>query len=376
MESTVVTRSAARARQSASTVSSMGSLSAAEASPKRKLEPDSADASILNLPSLSPKRTKTTSFAKHSRFWALDGNVILQFDSVAFKLHRSRLSTQSVWFEKLFEKRAGREERLEDDEQDIVDVVVEDLDGTDVYHLEGVLKAVDFEALLTAMDEAIDYFYDPPPFLTLTAIFRAAKKLKFSRFEAFTKKYLLRWFSDDLELVTTDPVPHPEEAVELGRECNLPRTLKRAFYEILRTAPAPDGGDDEASDEGQSEPEWMDGWDKMDILNLNKAQKHIAAEWQSALVDPKLSASCHIKDCGSSRRGATMKLIGDTMQKYPLDPICGLKALNDVRWSTHQSFCKSCATRQRKFFTDKRSQIWNDLDRWLDIPDEEESEQD
>ncbi|KAK7055691.1 hypothetical protein R3P38DRAFT_2848556 [Favolaschia claudopus] len=371
MESTVVTRSAARARQSASTVSSMGSLSAEEASPKRKLEPDSADASILNLP--SPKRTKTTSFAKHSRFWALDGNVILQFDSVAFKVHRSRLSTQSVWFEKLFEKRAGREERLEDDEQDINDVVVEDLDGTDVYHLEGVLEAVDFEALLTAMEDAINYPRNRPSFLTIAAIFRAATKLKFPKFEAFATDELLRLFSDDLEGVTTNPVPHPEEAVELGCGWNVPRILKRAFYEILRTAPAsPDEGDDEASNNGQTDPEWLDGWDKRDILRLSEAQKHIAVAWFSVLVDPKLSASCHIKDCGSSRRGATMKLIGDTMQKYPLDPICGLKALNDVRWSSHQSFCKSCATRQRKLFTDKRSQIWNDLDIWFDIPDEEE----
>lgn len=118
-----------------------------DVSSKRGL--DSTDA-----PGAPTKRVKTA-FAKHSRFWALDGNVILQFGAVAFKVHRSRLITQSVWFEKLFAKRAGREEPLEKDEKNINDVVVEVLDGVDVYHLDVIGTMEDFQALLAAMEDAM-----------------------------------------------------------------------------------------------------------------------------------------------------------------------------------------------------------------------------
>ncbi len=153
MEPTVVTRSATKARQSTAGVDSKDSLPQ-KPSPKRKL--DSSEPAPEHDPP-SSKRTKNASqsFAKHSRFWALDGNVILQFDAVAFKVHRSRLATQSVWFEKLFEKRAGREEPLEWDEEEINDVVVEDIEGVDVYHLDSVGSMEDFEALLSAMEDAM-----------------------------------------------------------------------------------------------------------------------------------------------------------------------------------------------------------------------------
>lgn len=148
MEHTVVTRSAAKAR---------ASTGSKPPEPSRKRSLDETDDALDDAPDAPKKRVKTASqsFAKHSRFWALDGNIILQFDAVAFKVHRSRLSTQSVWFEKLFEKRVGREEPLEDDEKDINDVVVEDLDGTDVYHLDETGSMGDFEALLTAMEDAM-----------------------------------------------------------------------------------------------------------------------------------------------------------------------------------------------------------------------------
>lgn len=151
--SAVSTRSSTKARQSTATVDSKDSLPP-EDSVKRKLEDTEEPAD-----SASSKRPKTASqgFAKHSRFWTLDGNVILQFGSVAFKVHRSRLSTQSVWFEKLFERRAGREEPLEDDEESIIDVAADSeiLDGLDLYRLDALATMEDFEALLSAMEDAM-----------------------------------------------------------------------------------------------------------------------------------------------------------------------------------------------------------------------------
>ncbi|KAF8206919.1 hypothetical protein K438DRAFT_2083097 [Mycena galopus ATCC 62051] len=140
-------------------------------------------------------------------------------------------SSLSVWFEKLFEKRAGREEPLEDDQGDIRDIVV---DGT----------MEDFERLLTVMEDAIEFADKTPPFITLASSFRAASKFKFHKFNTCAR-------------VTTTLVPHPVPAVDLGGEWDLPEILKRPFYEILRTPPA------EPNDDGgqtkRANRSWMGG---------------------------------------------------------------------------------------------------------------------
>ncbi|KAG6916724.1 hypothetical protein DXG01_005604 [Tephrocybe rancida] len=43
-------------------------------------------------------------YTKHSRFWAVDGNVLLQIGSTRFKVHRSRFARESPWFSRLFER--------------------------------------------------------------------------------------------------------------------------------------------------------------------------------------------------------------------------------------------------------------------------------
>jgi len=99
------------------------------------------------------------SYTKHSKFWSLDGNTLLQIDSTRYKVQRSRLASQSTWFEKLFEQRSGKEAAEGDeDKEDINDVLlmVDCVDGLDLFHLNstGVTRD-DFDALLTAMDDGM-----------------------------------------------------------------------------------------------------------------------------------------------------------------------------------------------------------------------------
>jgi hypothetical protein len=149
MEDAIRTSSASQAEQS----SSSSDTDIVESSAKRNLDPPESATNRSN------KRAKKASFERHTRFWALDGNAILRFRHLNFKVHRSRLSTQSVWFKKLFERRAGRKVPLDDDEEDIKKVVVvqvEDMDGCDVYHFPSTRRDVsDFEALLNAMEDSM-----------------------------------------------------------------------------------------------------------------------------------------------------------------------------------------------------------------------------
>ncbi|KAJ6468245.1 hypothetical protein C8R45DRAFT_1018022, partial [Mycena sanguinolenta] len=369
MDHTAVTRSATKARTSEVASDPNVSLPPLE-STKRKLESVEPLGSQLS----SNKRAKNTSqtFAKHSRFWALDGNVILQFDSVAFKVHRSRLSTQSVWFEKLFEKRAGRDEPLEDDEKDINDVVAEDLDGTDVFHLDKVGTLEDFEALLSAMEDAIDFSYASPSFFTLAAIFRAASTFKFHKFKKFAKQSLLDMFSSDLNYIGSTVVPSPAAAVLLGRDWNLPGILKRAFYEILRTQPA-DSVSNGNDDGTESEANPLEEWGAADIIRLGETQKRFMNEWLTLLTPFISPATCKVKPACSTR-SAGRKVIAEVLGKYRLDPICGLNALIMKNWVKAHDFCKVCEVDQSKSFLDKRTHLWEDMDIWLGIPEDDDEE--
>ncbi|KAJ6566821.1 hypothetical protein B0H19DRAFT_1258006 [Mycena capillaripes] len=284
------------------------------------------------------------------RFWALDGKVILQFGSVAFRVHRSRLSTQSVWFEKLFEKRAGREEPLEEDEENIDKVVVEDVDGMDIYHLGDIGTMQDFEALLIAMEDAIGFFHISPTFLTVAAIFRAATTYKFPKFVQFAREQcLLNWFSGDLNRLTPALVPKPAAAVILGQTWNLPEILKRALYELLRSPP---NFRERKQDGTLCEANPLVGLDVADIIGLADAQKHLNSVWLTML--PLSADTCASKTpCAVTRRGAEVMVITDALQRCHFDVLCGLHALMAVNWTLY-GFCKVCAEKQTKSLASKR----------------------
>ncbi|KAJ6467518.1 hypothetical protein C8R47DRAFT_1201126 [Mycena vitilis] len=317
----------------------------------------------------SSKRAKTASqsFAKHSRFWALDGNVILHFGAVAFKLHRSRLSTQSVWFEKLFEKRAGREEPLEDDETDIDEVVVEDQDGVDVYELEFLADMEDFEALLTVMDDAIDFFYASRlTFPLLAAVFRAATTFKFHKFVQFTKQTLLQWYSDDLNTLNWTPVENPAAAVILGRTWDLPALLKRAFYELLRSQPEEPPN---PNDHGPTNVDALHELKADDLVRLAQAQKRLAAAGLAIFPSASATDNCLARPpCAAIKARTTILQV---LCDFRLDILCGLLALMGFNWAT-RGYCPSCAAKLVASFAEKRIHIWEDLDVWFDISIEDE----
>ncbi|KAJ6607998.1 hypothetical protein B0H10DRAFT_2304200, partial [Mycena sp. CBHHK59/15] len=314
------------------------------------------------------KRAKNASqnFAKHSRFWALDGNVILQFDAVAFKVHRSRLSTQPVWFEKLFERRAGREEPLDVGEENIRDVVVEELHGCDIYHLDTVSTMSDFEALLTAMEDSIEFYYSAPTYLTVSAVFRAATVFNFPKFFSFAKQYLMEEFSNDLDSFDPFLLPHPAAALILGRTWNLPQILKRAFYELACSDP------ESAVEIDTAHP--LYDLEKIDLIRLAKAQKHLNAAWLTIIEQTTNKCPSKTPMCVSGKRSAGWAALAAEDQlllQYQRDPITGLERLATKNWVNY-AFCDRRAEAKKASFIAKREEIWSDMDEWFGIVVEEE----
>lgn len=76
------------------------------------------------------------SYTQHPSHWAPDGNILVQIDTVRFKLHRSRLAKHSGYFRHVLESLAAGD----GDERVVV------LDDTGV-------KVIDFEVLLDALED-------------------------------------------------------------------------------------------------------------------------------------------------------------------------------------------------------------------------------
>ncbi|KAF9462227.1 hypothetical protein BDZ94DRAFT_1166267 [Collybia nuda] len=291
-------------------------------------------------------------YMEHSRFWVQDKNVLLQLGIVRFKLHRSRLMSQSHWFAKLVTKHAGVTCNVDkdDDSASIDGVLVETAEGLDVFILDSAGVSVeDFEALLVAMDDGIDFYFAAPSFRTVARILRAATTLHFHKLLKFAKTYVEGEFSDDIEEVTEESLEHAVEAVVLGRDWGIPLILKRAFYELARHDNREDEDEEEEEGSQDNEDEYLvSQLNPHDLLLLMHGQKHLTAAWTVALAMKSIK-SCKSK-CKGSRAGAGNQLFQpptpmskkSIIQKYQFDPICRINWLINGDWKGW-GYCTECA---------------------------------
>ncbi|KAL1717020.1 hypothetical protein EV715DRAFT_204228 [Schizophyllum commune] len=338
---------------------------------KRKTEDTDADITLVeaeDTPGLGATNKKAKlAYTKHERFWLLDGNIMVQIGDIRFKLHRSRLASQSPWFEALFEKRAGGDPKVDEDGPDLEKIVFEDEDGMDIIYLDSTeVKADDFTELLTAMDDAIEFCIEDPEAPMLAAIFRAASILRFEKFKAYAQKKLTDLYPSSLDKVTEWIQYYNTNMVILARDWKLPRILKRALYDIVR--------DSEAEETFQADETALADLYPRDLYLLSLAQKNVALEWTDILtLDPY---ECKTESCHSDSKTHMWRIIHSDVkiaEKYAIDPICGMQTLIDVDWKKY-GHCDACQARRRNELTERRKKLWADLDEWFEIemPGQEE----
>ncbi|KAF8876862.1 hypothetical protein BD779DRAFT_132607 [Infundibulicybe gibba] len=287
-------------------------------------------------------------FMKNSRFWLADGNTQVQIGPIRFNLHRSRLAASSLWFKRYFEEQDARE--IESGFEMVNELEVVELDATGI-------DITDFERLLSAMDDIVDYYHSPPPFATLASIFRAASILEFPKFQSYAGDALEALFPDSLEDVRAKPTPYAAEAIVLARAWNLPRVLKRAFYELARSPP------------GAATASALSLLSPADIILVAQAKNHLAAAWLSAYAPPKFG--CNRCACESfiavSRKFADMCWFMSLTGRYQFDPVFGL-AMLPREYAKQDDCCSICAETREKGWKTHASRIWNtDLNVWFGL---------
>ncbi|TFK65526.1 hypothetical protein BDN72DRAFT_193431 [Pluteus cervinus] len=304
---------------------------------KRKQEPP------VEEPAAKRVKTAANNFQRHTIFWYDDGSVFLQFGTTRMKLYRQRLALNSVWFKELFQK------------SDELGVPIDVVDGLKLFYLEPTgVSLTDFEALLIAMEDGIEYSFSKPTFPVLASIIRAASALNFPKYLSFATTVLECSLPDKLDKVTKKPVPYAADAIVFARTQGLQQLLKRAFYDLART---------ESFENSATEKHPVHKLDPADLVRLLCLQKRLTVAWLQAVAPPPINcikSGCSVK---------AFMVPSAVVQEYYLDPICGIGELRKWNWA-EKGHCVHCQDARPRWLREQQMTCWKNIDELLDLGDE------
>ncbi|KAJ7226822.1 hypothetical protein GGX14DRAFT_347395 [Mycena pura] len=321
-----------------------------------------------------PTAKRARSSCRRVTHWDLDGDIFLRIEDCWMRVRKGALATHSGWFADLFaaidEGKLVADPKRPYDEGTIILADVKDVQKC--YHVPALgLSSADLELLLSAVDDAISYCHNSPPFLVVSAIFRAATVLKFTRFRDWAQRSFQDMWPPSLSALSIAVVPHATEAVILGRSWGLPSILKRALYELLRTP----GFGQNKEYEVQSRPKASTSarLQPADIMCLVRARECLDVVWYAAtsfdvFSQPRGHAREWERRCTSVKYETYKRLVHDTglFVTYRFDVLCGLETLAQIDWDNEsapdEEVCPLCASRMRERWHMDREQAWETLD--------------
>ncbi|THU90513.1 hypothetical protein K435DRAFT_760304 [Dendrothele bispora CBS 962.96] len=309
-------------------------------------------------------------YKRHNTHWTLDGNVIVRISDVQYKLVRSVLAKQSRWFQSAFDTNTIEGEDENEDESGKEDEderwgkgmePVEQYNGCPVYVLDGIVRPRDFERLLDAMDAAITYAHDPPPFPVLASIIRASTALEFTHFKRYSRRVLEEKWTINLESFRKR-ISYPCTTILLSQECHIPSVLPRAMYELVKTNELDLHGIlcglDEA-DESEDDRDNDEGRPKLSqklLFRLIQAREELATLWMREVsVPPSVE---HVEPDKASNGGRAKTVSQDPIfVQYRYDFVCGLGEIIDIDWEG-EGYCEACAAKRRKAWREMMRRWW------------------
>ncbi|KAF9531282.1 hypothetical protein CPB83DRAFT_904838 [Crepidotus variabilis] len=313
-----------------------------------------------------------TTCIKHQVHWALDGNLLLQFGDVRFKVHRSRLVSESPYFQELINASHGNPDDDYEYKEEI-DLLVNSkkvIGGLDCYYFpqdcnDDLPNAEAFSVLLDAMNTGIDYVHTPPSFATIKALLNAANSLCVTRYVTFCTNFIKMEFPSEWRSIPETSSPMAIEGVLLGsRYLVLEKILPFTYYELARRPAGATSG----------------GFQELNTLQLRKLinlQKHLSIQWDNIAttleVDCSKGPPLKRQVCKTCHH-PSLKLFLSARNAYPLDPILGTRRLLCTDWVT-KKYCDSAAVEVQERLKTCASRIWAGLQGWLDeVKDEDETD--
>ncbi|KAI0349902.1 hypothetical protein OH77DRAFT_1414086 [Trametes cingulata] len=325
---------------------------------------------------------------KSHQYYYADGNVVIAVENKLFRLHRSRLADHCGFFVQLVVPGLGAGPGSSSathengvgygGERWIVD-------GCPVYHVPAELRAHDFQCLLQVLERPLMYAKEWPAQTTATALLRAAHALRCEAVLAFAKECLAAYwgnglppqapsYSDTLFPAPLSTAPssdaHPEAPAEhmyrealsvilLARRYDVPRVLKRAFYELIASAEFWAA----LNADRRQIPLYED-----DLLRLYNARHVLEQRWREAVVvapcvNEKDKSTCR-QDLCSVRRYVSptemwrsMVLQSGLVEDGARDPM-RYELLGGLKKESRDRWCPWCLREWEEMMAQKRKEWW------------------
>ncbi|KAJ3877549.1 hypothetical protein F5051DRAFT_252980 [Lentinula edodes] len=305
----------------------------------------------------------------HPRHHYLDGSIIVIISHTEFKLYRGALVRAGGWFRARFgEVSSLANSNAQEKGNFDANANTTNDRSVPICALDGVVSEEDFVALLDAMEDAINFSTSAPPsFAKVASILRASHALDFAKFYNWSKRVLEKMWgvADDSSSVTSlRPLQnlvadHATETIIIARTCGVPRVLRRAMYELLRSEefgrPLSKSGsvgekEREASGRGKE-------ISNMDYQRLIKARETLSSLWMGLLApggqggnsiitcpqnypgnlvktgSTSTSTPLSVQQCPSTHSPRDIENYLRIFKTYGRDPLIGLEELCDVQWS-------------------------------------------
>jgi hypothetical protein len=253
-----------------------------------------------------------------------------------------------------------------------------------------------FHSLTLTKLPARSYLYDLPSSRIVMSIFRAADALDFDKFRAFAISYLEHTWPNRLEGTSYD-TDYAADTLLLARRYNINSIRKRALYELVKSEGFEQGIDEDMED-GENQSAVLSA---SDVSLLLRTREKLTAFWMRKAIPPPQptckspinTPACRTCAVTKHRAHELYKEIAHdskVFEDYMYDPIEGVKILCSAPWiegevwpgstpeglvrTTAQAgyLCFACAKAWRAIWQAERTKLWNDMDDWFELCNEEE----
>lgn len=199
----------------------------------------------------------------------------------------------------------------------------------------------------------------------LASVVRASTTLRFPSFRG-AACYILKdiWCSDLSSYDPEDELDHAADIIILAKQCDIPDVRKRAYYELLQSAGFKQTGADPVVALPSEE------------LNILVTTRELLSEaWARSISFPTEWEACFGKPPGPSlkeRKLSWYKQVHESglAREWAHDPIGGLNVLQKKDWRAER-MCDDCVDKRLSEWADKKSEIWDKLDSWLGLDDDQ-----
>ena len=245
---------------------------------------------------------------------------------------------------------------------------------------------------LTYSAFAREYALNPPHYLRIASIFRAASLLEFDT--------LRKWSLGCLEKVWPVHLPPPskpsrfgsmipwaEETLSIANLLEIPQLAKRAYWELC-TRPEFGRIDAEAYDnEVEAIMPIRSRLPRSVIMDLTRLRERLLPEWTRITRSPPVHVPCtramHAPSTSTSTSQPTpcsldytswYRVISEvevnemTIDDRRMDLISALEVMIvEIDWEREGGFCGDCVRMWKAIWTKDREKLWKNLGDWLDL---------